>query len=85
MGTKADKADVRKTSTGEFFSKQAEELKQKVSEKFGHIFNFEETPLMIDCHAAGSPGIKTLKSVVQQRKQQLIEVSTKHACKGGVG
>jgi len=73
VGTKADKADVRKTSTGEFSSKQAEELKQKVSEKFGHIFNFEETPLMIDCHAAGSPGIKTLKSVVQQRKQQLIE------------
>ena len=30
---------------------------------------------MIDCHAAGSPDIKTLKSVVQQRKQQLIEVS----------
>ena len=75
VGTHADKANIRKTSNGDYSSKQTEELKQKVLDKFGNIFNLEETLLMIDCHAAGSPDIKTFKSVVQQRKQQLIEVS----------
>ena len=74
VGTHADKANIRKTSSGDYSSKPAEELKQKVSDKFGNIFNLEETLLMIDCHAAGSPDIKTLKTVIQQRKQQLIEV-----------
>ena len=64
VGTHADKANIRKTSNGDYSSKPAEELKQKVSDKFGNIFSLEETLLMIDCHAAGSPDIKTLKSVV---------------------
>ena len=75
VGTHADKAKLRKTSAGDYTSKQAEELKQKVSEKFGNIFNLEDNLLMLDCHVAGSPDIKTFKTVLQQRKQQLIEVS----------
>ena len=73
VGTHADKA--RKTSSAEISSKPGEDLKQKISDKFGNIFNLEETLFQLDCHAAGSQDIKTLKTVIQQRKQQLIEVS----------
>ena len=52
----------------------SEEIRQKVLEKFGNIFNIEKTALCLDSHAAGSQEMKTLKNILQQKKQQLIEV-----------
>ena len=52
----------------------SEEIRQKVLEKFGNIFNIEKTTLCLDSHAAGSQEMKTLKNILQQKKQQLIEV-----------
>ena len=75
VGTHADKASNRKTSSADISHKPAEELKQKISAKFGNIFNLEDTVFHLDCHAAGSQDMKNLKTVIQQRKQQLIEVS----------
>ena len=60
-----------------------EELNTTVQTRFGHVFTLEEKILMIDSHAAGSQEIKTLKNVLQQRKQQMIEVRSwlSPACK----
>ena len=60
-----------------------EELQTAVQTKFGHVFTLEEKILMIDSHAAGSQEIKTLKNMLQQRKQQMIEVGPRltSACK----
>ena len=52
----------------------AEDLRQKLLTKFGNIFNIEKTTLCMDAHAAGSQEMKTLKNLLQQKKQQLIEV-----------
>ena len=52
----------------------AEDLRQKLLTKFGNIFNIEKTTLCLDTHAAGSQEMKTLKNLLQQKKQQLIEV-----------
>ena len=52
----------------------AEDLRQKLLTKFGNIFNIEKTTLSLDTHAAGSQEMKTLKNLLQQKKQQLIEV-----------
>ena len=53
-----------------------DELNTTVQAKFGHIFTLEDKILMIDSHAAGSNEIKTLKNLLAQRKQQMIEVGT---------
>ena len=55
-------------------SPPAEDLRQKLLTKFGKIFNIEKTTLSLDAHAAGSQEMKTLKNLLQQKKQQLIEV-----------
>ena len=51
-----------------------EKLRLEVMERFGHVFTIEENILMMDSVAAGSQEIKTFKNLLQQRKQQLIEV-----------
>ena len=53
----------------------SEDIRHQVMEKFGNIFNIEKTTLYLDSHAAGSQEMKTLKNILQQKKQQLIEVS----------
>ena len=54
--------------------KNLEEVRHVVEQKFGHVFTLENKILMIDANVAGSQEIKTLKNLLQQRKQQMIEV-----------
>ena len=43
---------------------QADELRKKLNQKFGNIFNIEKTTLSLDTHAAGSQEMKTLKNLL---------------------
>ena len=46
----------------------------QILEKFGRIFNLEDTFLLVDGNLASSPGFKSLKSILTTRKQHIIEV-----------
>ena len=61
-----------------------EDLRRQVVDRFGHVFSLEENIITLDTHAAGSQEIKTFKNLLQQRKQQLIEVSLIDQI-GGIG
>jgi hypothetical protein len=58
-----------------FFAVQMQTYFQ-VFEKFGRIFNLDENLLLVDANSASSTGIKTLKTLIQTKKQHIIEVST---------
>ena len=51
-----------------------EELRSQVMDKFGHVFSLEENIITVDTLSAGSNDIKTFKNLLNQRKQQMIEV-----------
>ena len=76
--------DTAKRSSGATLAANMEKLRAEVMERFGHVFTVEETILMMDSVAAGSQEIKTFKHLLQQRKQQLIEVGVginmRHNC-----
>ena len=61
---------VKRSATGS----HVEELRRQVGNKFGHVFSLDENIVTLDSHAAGSQEIKTFKTMLQTRKQQLIEV-----------
>jgi hypothetical protein len=48
----------------------------QIFEKFGRIFNLDENLLLVDANSASSTGIKTLKTLIQTKKQHIIEVSS---------
>ena len=64
--------DTVKRSGGQMVN--MEDLRRKVVDRFGHVFSLEENIITLDTHAAGSQEIKIFKNLLQQRKQQLIEV-----------
>ena len=45
-------------------------------ERFGRIFNLEESFLLLDANLPSSPGIKALKATINTRKQNIIEVGS---------
>ena len=51
-----------------------DQLRSQVIDKFGHVFSLEENIITVDTLSAGSNDIKTLKNLLNQRKQQMIEV-----------
>jgi len=73
VGTHADSSNCRKISTGEFVSSQSAMLREKVGAKFEVVFSIHNQVLLVDGHAASSPALKALKTLVQDRKQQVIE------------
>jgi len=73
IGTHADQSHARKNSAGEFSSPTQGVLKEKIMERFGRIFNLEESFLLLDANLPSSPGIKALKATINTRKQNIIE------------
>ena len=54
---------------------QAAALTALVYPRFGHVFEMEPAVLCLDSHAANSQEVKKFKSLLQERKQRVIEVS----------
>ena len=72
VGSHADTA--RRQNPGPALVANTERLRAEVVRRFGHVFSVEDIILMMDSGAAGSQEIKTFKNLLQQRKQQIIEV-----------
>ena len=72
VGSHMDTA--KRSQGGPALAANTERLRAEVIRNFGHVFTVEENILMMDGAAAGSQEIKTFKNLLQQRKQQLIEV-----------
>ena len=72
VGSHMDTA--KRSSGGPALTANTERLRAEVMRSFGHVFTVEENILMMDGVAAGSQEFKTFKNLLQQRKQQLIEV-----------
>ena len=75
VGSHADTApNSRKTSSGEFVNHTADTLRQKVGARFDTVFSIHPAVVLVDANAASSPAIKTLKTLMQEKKQYVIEV-----------
>ena len=72
VGSHAD--TTRRQNPGPALVANTERLRAEVVRRFGHVFSVEDIILMMDSGAAGSQEIKTFKNLLQQRKQQIIEV-----------
>ncbi|XP_059474229.1 death-associated protein kinase 1-like isoform X2 [Neocloeon triangulifer] len=72
--THADSARCPKAQSGEYVSSEAQWLLSQLEPQAAPALALHPVPLVIDAHVAGSPGIRALKTIVNDSRQQLLQL-----------
>lgn len=77
VATNADSVYAPRDHAGQFVSERAHTLCVTLAAHYSTTFHIRPSPVVLDAHLAHSPGVKLLKSALQDVRTSLAQVSYK--------
>lgn len=75
VATNADSVYAPRDHAGQYVSERAHTLCATLATHYRATFHIHPSPVVLDAHQAHSPGVKLLKSTLQDMRTSLAQVS----------